>query len=122
MQDKGCGDTHLVIYKDNLKVHLDGNYPDCCNWTVLVIQLGCMFCTILFPILHLITGSNEMAYLTGGYGIYLILSWCTAACRYLCNVQTVPQVMANIEAARRADPVISFTIQCYHYETVIHRN
>lgn len=110
MQDKGSKDTHLVIYKDNLKVHLDGNYPDCCNWTVLMVQFICILCTILFPISLLITGSDEMAYLAGGYGVYLVLSCCTAACRYLCNVQTVPQVMANIEAARRADPTISFTI------------
>jgi len=41
-----------------------------------------------------------MAFLVTGYAVYLILAWCTAACRYLCNVQTVPQIMANIERAR----------------------
>ena len=79
-----------MIYKDNMKVHLDGNAPDCCNWTLLMIQIGCMICTIFAPILYLITKDDKLLSLAGGYGVYLILSWCTAACRYLCNVQTVP--------------------------------
>jgi len=111
-----------VIYKDNMKVHLDGNSPDCCNWTMLIIQICCMICVILAPILYFATKNESLAYLSGGYLVYLILSWCTAACRYLCNVQTVPQVMVNIEAARRANPEVYLTIQCYHYETTVHKN
>jgi hypothetical protein len=30
--------------------------------------------------------------------------------------------MVNIEAARRANPEVYLTIQCYHYETTVHKN
>jgi len=53
-----------------MRVNLDGNYPDCCNWTLLVIQVCCMICTILAPILAIVAGSGELASLAGAYGVY----------------------------------------------------
>ena len=49
--------------------------------------------------------------------IYWCLACCSDSYRYLCNKQTVPGVVANIERARKALPEIYFTIECYHYET-----
>ena len=116
MQHKGKGNTQLVIYKDNMKVHLDGNYPDCSDWTLFIIQICCMVSVILAPILHYVKKDDEMFKLAGGYIVYLILSWCTDTCRFLSNVKTVAQVIANIETARRVKPEIYFKISCYHHE------
>ena len=75
-----------------------------------------MVSVILAPILHYVKKDDEMFMLAGGYIVYLILSWCTDTCRFLSNVKTVAQVIANIETARRVKPEIYFKISCYHHE------
>jgi hypothetical protein len=52
--------------------------------------------------------------------VYWVLACCSEAYKYLCNQQTVPEVLKNIESAIQSKPEIFFRIQCYHMETVTH--
>jgi len=42
--------------------------------------------------------------------IYWILACCSEGYRYLCNKQTVPEVLENIEKAIESEPEIVFEI------------
>ncbi|CAE7882342.1 PARP11, partial [Symbiodinium microadriaticum] len=53
-----------------------------------------------------------------GYIIYLVELCRSKACRYLANVQSEEDFVSYIDSLQKAAPILTFSIQNYHYEDV----
>ncbi|CAE7213968.1 PARP11, partial [Symbiodinium necroappetens] len=53
-----------------------------------------------------------------GYIIYLVELCQSKACRYLANVQSEEDFVSYIDTLQKAAPILTFSIQNYHYENV----
>jgi len=109
--------AETVIYKDDMLIQ---NNKTGISGGDLVYMCFSIFMMLVFYAaipLGLFIGDGELFSLMGVYIIYLIWSCCHASTKYISHLVELDQVFANVSAAIKSPPQITFTIQNYHYET-----
>jgi len=113
-----AGETEsvTVIYKNDMMLMANDTGVTSCDifYAITSVLLAIAFYAAI-P-LGIIVGPQLFG-IMGVYVIYLIWSCCHHSTRYIANLTPLEQMFVNIEAAIRAPPIVTFHIQCYHYET-----
>ncbi|CAE7710257.1 PARP11 [Symbiodinium sp. CCMP2456] len=82
-------------------------------WILGVLGAGAIICGFALDL------GREIIYVgLVGYIIYLLELCQSKACRYLSHVQSEEDFVNYIDTIQKADPILTFSIQNYHYENV----
>ena len=95
----------------------------CYYYFCWIFQIG-LWIIIGFGIYFIVTDGKGKILIIVAFGliyfIYIILEFCSATSKYLCNKNSNEGIYEEMGKYFRTLPIINFMCECYHYETIVH--
>lgn len=117
-----AGKVHECIFYLDCEIRLGDQNPDCWGLAPLNAILALSAVGLVAAYLNTPPYENGEGYLIGAaifYIIMLIETCCTSTASFLKNIITYEEAQHHLNRQRQHPPVVKFSIQNYHYDTIV---